>query len=109
MEWTVEILVAPDYAVVSWLGVHEHIERADGDASRPWTSVVIDVVAAVLRGEYEVEQIKRGGMWFKTRIVDVGNPQGERVISVSGPLWGFLLRPLPARVARHRMSWAVGA
>lgn len=67
---TVNVDVAGSGAVAGWLGTHEHVDVADGNAGRPWTSVVVDVVAAALRGEYEVERIHRGRRLVRTRVRD---------------------------------------
>ncbi len=41
---------------ISSLMAHEHVYREDGDDERPSTGVVVDAVAALLRGEYEVRE-----------------------------------------------------
>src|SRR5512133_268131 len=56
----VDVVVGPEEAIVSWLKTHEHVHAADATPSRPWTTIVVDATAAVLRGEYEVESIYRG-------------------------------------------------
>jgi hypothetical protein len=60
-DWSVEINIEPTSAVIRWLSAHEHIEEHDGWDARPWTSVVVDAIAAILRGDYEVEHITRLG------------------------------------------------
>jgi hypothetical protein len=53
-------------AIISWLSAHEHVDSDDGNDERPWTSVVVDVAAAALRGDYVVEDHYRGSHWVKT-------------------------------------------
>jgi hypothetical protein len=81
---TVNVDVAGGGAVVGWLGTHEHVDVADGNSGRPWTSVVVDVVAAALRGEYEVERIHRGRRLVRTRIRDT--VRDGTVISETGSM-----------------------
>jgi stage V sporulation protein SpoVS len=67
---------------------HEHVYADDGDTERPWTTVVVDAVAALLRGEYEVHDHYRGARLVKTRVHDT--LLGRRHISTSGSLLGLL-------------------
>lgn len=50
-EYNVSIGIGADEAIVAWLSAHEHIFDGPEHGDRPWTSVVVDLVAAVLRGE----------------------------------------------------------
>ncbi|MBN9609850.1 MAG: hypothetical protein J0I11_11110 [Actinobacteria bacterium] len=84
---TVCVDVSGAGAVVGWLGTHEHVDATDGDASRPWTSVVVDVVAAVLRGEYEVERVHRGRRLIRTRVRDAVRDGSVVSETVSLPGW----------------------
>ena len=80
------------------------MDEADESDGVHWTMVVADVVAAVLRGEYEIEETVRLGRWYRTRIIDVterGNPESLRA---SAPLWFWLRRPFPATVTRKRLD-----
>lgn len=62
---TVEVTVSGDGAVVAWLGAHEHIDASGSSSTaRPWSSTVVDVVAAAMRGEYTVESLRRGGACY---------------------------------------------
>ncbi len=64
------MVVGRDEAIVSWLKTHEHIYAADATPGRPWTTIVVDATAAVLRGEYEVESIYRRNRPLRSRIID---------------------------------------
>lgn len=85
---TVYVDVFGNGAVVGWLGTHEHIDATDGSATRTWTSVVVDVMAAALRGDYEVERFHRGGRLVRTRVRDT--VRDGAVISETGSLLGWV-------------------
>ena len=94
-------------ATIWWLSAHEHVDSRDSYGERPWTSVAVDVVAAALRGEYEAEEHFRGARWMKTRIIDVADPDGPRVVSSLGVLWSWLPLPGSKRVQRRRLDFGV--
>ncbi len=48
--------------------------------------MVVDAVAAVLRGEYEVENHYRGRHLAKTMVNDVAHPSHKRTASTTGSL-----------------------
>jgi hypothetical protein len=98
--------LSPNAAIVYWLGTHEHVEPEHGDNDRPWTMVVADVVAAALRGEYEVECHFRGDHLVKTRLIDVRVPGAPRDLGTTGSLFGWL-RPGPSRVERQRLDYGI--
>ena len=75
-------------ATIHWLTMHEHVMPQDGSEDRPWTVVVIDAVAAILRGEYEVEEVRKRGRLVKSRLIDRSD---GRVLSVTGGLFAWLL------------------
>jgi hypothetical protein len=104
-DWSIRIHAEPSRAIICWLSAHEHIDATDAWEERSWTTVVVDAVAAVLRGEYEVEEITRLGRWYKTRIIDVSDPGSPEWLRSSGPLWFWLLRPFPARVTHQRLDF----
>lgn len=80
-------------ATIYWLTMHEHVMPQDGSEDRPWTVVVVDAVAAILRGEYEIEEVRKRGRLVKTRLIDRSD---GRVLSVTGGLFAWLL---PGRAA----------
>jgi hypothetical protein len=92
----ITVAVGKEEALVSWLMAHEHIYPDDGGEGRPWTTVVVDAVAALLRGEYEVRDHDRGDRLVKTSVHD--RPLGGRHVSTSGSLLGLL--PLLRRIDR---------
>lgn len=95
-------------AIISWLGAHEHVDRDDGYGERLWTSVVVDVAAAALRGDFVVEDHFRGSHWVKQRIVDMSDPGRPQVISGMGiVLWPWLPWPGSKRVERSRLDFGV--
>jgi hypothetical protein len=87
-DWDITVAVGRDEALVSWLMAHEHVHADDGDSERPWTTVVVDAVAALLRGEYEVHDHYRGTRLIKTSVHDT--LLGQRHVSTSGSLLGLL-------------------
>lgn len=101
------VVVGADEAIVAWLSAHEHVVPEDGDEQRPWTTVVIDVVAAVLRGQYQVENHYRGKRLTTTRIVDVADPERPREIGTTGSLFGWLPWPGEERVEVQRVDYGL--
>jgi hypothetical protein len=97
-----------DRATVAWLLVHEHVDREDGYGDRPWTRVTVDLVAAVLRGDYETEDQFRGRWWLRSKIVDVAEGD-ERTVSEMGPIWGALPWPRASEVQRRRLDYGTGS
>lgn len=107
-EAAVTIAVGPDEAIVSWIATHEHVRPHDGTAERPWTTVVVDATAAVLRGEYEVEHHYKGDRLVKTRIIDTADPEGERTLSTTGTLISsWLPSRRTKRVERRKIDYGV--
>jgi hypothetical protein len=104
-DWSVHIQVEPSSAVIHWLSAHERMDETDGWDDVHWTMVVVDVVAAVLRGEYEVEETVRLGRWYRTRIIDVTERDNPETFRASAPLWFWLRRPFPATVIRRRLNF----
>ncbi len=104
----IELAVGTGEVIMSWLTAHEHV-YADDDSldGRPWAGRVVDMVAAVLRGELEVEDTYRGRWLVKTRIIDVADPAGLRVLATTGSLLSWLPRPGARRVERRRIFWGV--
>lgn len=72
----------------AWLTAHEHItEWEAGSRGRPSTTQAVDAVAGVLRGDYEIEDTYSGKRLIKTRVVDVGDPEGPRAFRETGSLF----------------------
>jgi hypothetical protein len=82
------IVVGEDEATVSWLATHEHVQAGDGDAGRPWTTVLVDAVAAVVRGEYEVQRWYKGRRLVRSTITD--RVRGVQLVS-TGSVAGLLI------------------
>lgn len=82
------VAVGSDAALISRLLAHEHVYAADGNEDRPWTTVVVDAVAAVLRSEYEVRDHYRGRRLVKTSVHDT--VRHGQCLSTSGSLFGLL-------------------
>jgi hypothetical protein len=101
----VDVVVGGREAIVSWLSAHEHVFSEDKGLDRPWTTVVIDVVAAVMRGEYEVENHFRGKRLIKTRIVDVADRKRPRDLGTTSSLFGWLPWHGPKRVEAQRLDY----
>lgn len=96
----IEVVVGHDEAIVAWLSAHEHVYSDDWTLDRPWTTVVVDVVASVLRGEFLIEDRYHGDELVRTRIIDIVDG-GEQVISESGTLLGGVkTRLFPRRGTR---------
>jgi hypothetical protein len=100
----VRLVIGERDAIVDWLSTHEHVLPEEGDEGRPWTAMVVDVVAAAIRGEYEVEQHYRGDRLIKTRIVDVAADH-PRVVSTTGSLLGLLPWFGKKRVESRRLDY----
>jgi hypothetical protein len=81
----ITLAVGAHGALLSWLTTHDHIYRQDGRSERPWTTVAVDATAAVLRGEYVVEEHYRGDKLLKTRVRDVVE-KGRTVAESGSPL-----------------------
>jgi hypothetical protein len=105
-EAEVDLFVGRRDALVAWLTAHEHVAEDDAVNARPWTTVVVDLIAAVLSGEYEVENRYRGRWFVRTRIVDVAVPGSERVVSQTGSLiTSWLPWPGASRIERRRLDY----
>jgi hypothetical protein len=104
-DWAVEIHVHPRGAVVYWLSAHEPVDEHDAWDDREWTSVVVDAVAAILRGDYEVEEVTRLGRWYETRVIDIVDRAGPRPLGSTLPLWAMVLRLFPAKTTRKRIDF----
>lgn len=104
--------LSPDEAIIGWLTSHEHITASDEWNSRSWTAAAVDAVAAILRGDYVVEDTYRGRRLVKTRIIDVGDPEGPHWITETGSLFAWIPTPGTKRVERRRIGfgarWRVG-
>lgn len=87
----VDAVIGSKDALVSWFPTHEHVFPEDGTGERPWLKVTVDLLAAVLSGEYLVESHYRGSRLVKSRVLDVINPGSPRVLSTTGSLLGWLL------------------
>jgi hypothetical protein len=90
--------------------VHDHIDADDpweAAGERAWPARVADAVAAVMCGEFEVQDTWRGRWLARSRIVDVADPAGVRVLSTTGSLAGCLPWPGRKRVERRRLSFGV--
>ena len=107
-EAAVEIGLSDDEAIIAWLTAHEHItEWETGCQDRTWTTQAVDAVAGILRGDYEIEDTYRGKRLIKTRVVDVGDPVGPRVITETGSLFGWIPTPGSKRIERRRIGFGV--
>jgi hypothetical protein len=103
--WTVRIHAEPRRAVVSWLSARDGFDETDGSDAYPWTSLVVDTVAAILRGEYEVEDTTRLGRWYRTSIIDVSDPANPERLRSTAPLLFMFRRPFPATVTRQQLDF----
>ena len=107
-QWDIEVAFGETEAIIAWLDTHEHVfsdEPWDGD--RPWATVVVDVVAAALRGEYQIERIHRGDRLIATRIVDVSDPERPRIVSTTGSLLGLVPWPKKRRTEPEALDYGV--
>jgi hypothetical protein len=103
-----DIVIGSDEAIITWSSAHEHVYPEYGTADRPWTTAVVDAVASILRGEYVVEEHRRGERIVKVRVVDVGGDR-ERVLSTTGSLLWWAPGRRATRVERRAEDYGVGA
>lgn len=102
----ISIAVDKDHAVVSWSNAHEHVYSEDGTAERPWMTVVVDAVAAVLRGEYVVETRYKGDRPVRATILDMADPDAPRMVSEVGTLLSsWFPWPRVTQIERSRLSY----
>jgi hypothetical protein len=102
-ESNVSISIGRDEAIVAWLSTHEHFFDGPGNAGRPWTVVTVDVVAAVLRGEYAVEETYKGKHVVRTKVID--RVDGRVVFTTGLLLWQLIPRRSVRRGPLH-LSYA---
>lgn len=81
----------------------ETVEGGD----RPWTTVAIDAVAGILRGDYEIEETYKGRRLIRTRVIDAGDPDGPRPITETGSLFGWIPTPRSKRIERRRVGFGI--
>jgi hypothetical protein len=105
---TVEAAIWSDQASVEWLGEDEHTDEWEAGPEEEWTTVVADIVGAILRGDYAVEDTHWLGRWIKTRALDVSDPVRPKRLffSVNWPWW-LLVRPPGAKVTRQSLDFGV--
>lgn len=103
----IDVVVGSKDAIVSWLPTHEHVFPDDGTRERPWPKVTVDLLAAVLSGEYLVESHYRGSRLVKSRVVDMKDPASPKVLSTTGSLLGWLLWWGDRRVEVRRLDYGV--
>lgn len=102
---TVSVILGDGDGIISWLSAHEHIFPADAPTDRPWTTVTVDAIAEILGGEYAIEDHYRGKRLIKTRIIDVADPAGERIMETIGTPLALIPWPGPKRVERRRVDF----
>ncbi|MCW2499809.1 MAG: hypothetical protein JWN87_1485 [Frankiales bacterium] len=90
-------LIISDEAVVFWLGTQEHVYPNDATPDRPWTTVIVDAAAAIIRGQYTVKQTLRWGHVARSHLLD--NVTGRRLSET-----GTLLALVPGPSRRQRTS-----
>jgi hypothetical protein len=69
-DYDVELIIRADEAVILWLGTHEHVYPSDATPNRPWTTVIVDAAAAIIRSEYTVERTLRWGHVARSHLLD---------------------------------------
>lgn len=87
-EADVTLAVGSAGALLSWLTTHDHIYPQDATSERTWTTVTVDAVAAVLRGEYVVEEHYRGDRLVKTTLRD--SVDAGRTVTIMGSILSLL-------------------
>lgn len=101
-----DVIVGDKEAIVSWASAHEHVYPEEGDEQRPWTTVVVDALAAILRGEYVIEEHWRGARLVKVHIIDTADGD-ERLLSTTGSVLSWLPSRRPNRVERRTVSFGI--
>lgn len=98
------LVIAEDEAMIMWSSAHEHMYLGDADLLALWADEVVDAVAAILRGEYVIEEHWRGDRLTKVRIIDTAGGE-EEVLSTTGSLFFWLPSRRPRRVERRMVSF----
>jgi len=62
---TIEVTVDERQAFIEWLSAHEHLDVGDDSTERSWTTQLVDAVAALLPGEYEVQAATWAACWSR--------------------------------------------
>lgn len=104
---SIHVDLGRDEAVVTWLSYHEHIEVSDDHLRRAWTTQVVDAVATILRGDYELEEHYRGNRWIKTRFKERPDPEGPPVTSEVSSLLAWLIPFGAKRIETHSIGFGV--
>lgn len=99
----ISIGIGEDEAIVAWLSTHEHVYDGPEHGEQSWTTVVVDTVAAVLRGQYEVEETYKGDRLVKSRVID---RHDGRTISTTGVLLWPLIPQRSRRLEPRRLEYA---
>ncbi len=106
-EATVEVTLDEQQAIIQWLSAHEHVDVGDDSTDRSWTTQVVDAIAALLRGDYEVQDTYLGRLLVKTRVVDVAEPGAPRILSTTVTPLSPLALLTSSRVRPRRVSFGV--
>jgi hypothetical protein len=104
----VEAVIGLGEALLAWLTAHEHLSAADDEpGGRRWTTRLVDAIAGVLGGDFEVVDTYRGKRLVRTRIIDVAHPDGPRTVGETGSLLRWLPGPGRARTESRRVDFGV--
>lgn len=103
----IAVSVSEGEATIACALSHEHVfpHEIDPEDDRPWTTLAVDMVGSILRGDVIFEAVYRGGTWIKTRTILLDAQGNEIVHSESGSLWAWMIRWRPERVVRHRVDF----
>jgi hypothetical protein len=104
---TVEVALDERQATIEWLSAHEHVDVGDDSSERSWTAQVVDAIAALLRGDYEVQDTYLGRLLVKTRVVDVAEPSAPRILSTTVTPLSPLALLKSSRERPRRVSFGV--
>ena len=100
-DWSIVADIGVERGIVSAEHAHEHFDPESESDDRPWTTEAVDFIAELLRGEFEIESVYRGGALIKIKHY-LRDDEGRHPIGETGLLRPGLLmfwRPTRTEVA----------
>lgn len=79
-DWSLRVLVSDDEVYLTWLVAHASLVECDEADGRSWMSVAVDLVEAIMRGEYEIRTVERLFKRYITHGSDGTDPEFPFVV-----------------------------